>query len=57
MSPETFFLLYAVQQHWLTETQAEELWQAAEDDEDQRGIDEVALEMKLLDEKIGRAHV
>ncbi|MDP7128859.1 MAG: protein kinase [Planctomycetota bacterium] len=51
MSPETFFLLYAVQQHWLTETQAEELWQAAEDDEDQRGIDEVALEMKLLDEK------
>jgi serine/threonine protein kinase len=51
MSPETFFLLYAVQQHWLTETQAEELWQAAEDDQDQRSIDEVALEMKLLDEK------
>jgi serine/threonine protein kinase len=51
MSPETFFLLHAVQQHWLTETQAEELWKATEDDEDQRSIDEVALDMKLLDEK------
>jgi len=51
MFPETFFLLHAVQQHWLTETQAEELWRATEGDAAQRSIGEVALEMKLLDEK------
>lgn len=51
MRAEVHFLLYAVQQRWLTEDQAKELWREWEGQpEAQVGIDQVARDLGLLED-------